>query len=110
MAARPFFAVHPRNHRQIVGIGDLVRGYQPRTHDISGVKILALGRSQLSRHLLHLCVARTDVVEDTIAENMRARVLAPNVLPALPEKCAEFELVVQLLAVAWPEHVLAGSD
>src|SRR5262249_15325274 len=69
----------------------------------------ALAGPELAHHLERLLVARGEVVEDGVAEEVLARPLPRNILAGLPDVAAEFQLEVHALAVRRPGHVRAGA-
>src|ERR1700741_229622 len=85
VAAAPFLAVHAHRHRQAIRIADLVGGDQAWAHRVAVVEVLAFPRSELPRHLLGLLVARREVVEDGVAEDVLARALLRDVLAGLAD-------------------------
>src|SRR5258708_1356899 len=92
-------AVHAHDHLEPVWIADLVGGYQARAHRVGVVEVLALARAELPGHFLRLLVARREVVEDGVAEDVLARLFLRNVLAGSADMAAEFQLVVERLAV-----------
>src|SRR6185503_11414512 len=68
-------------------------------------EVLALARAELAGHLLGLLVARGEVVEDGVAEDVAARVLFADVLAGPADVAAELELEVHALGIRGPEHV-----
>src|SRR6185503_10846032 len=109
IAAAPLLAVHAHDHLQAIGIAELVGGDEARPHGIGVVEILALARSELPRHLLGLLVARGEVVEDGVAEDVLARTLPRDVLAGPADIAAELELEIEALAVRWPGYVGARA-
>ena len=87
------------------GIADLVGGDQARPHGVGVVEVLALARAELAGHLLGLLVARGEVVEDGVAEDVLARLLLRDVLAGLADVAAELELEIQALGVGRPRHL-----
>src|SRR4051794_24117534 len=102
IAAAPLLAVHARDHVEPVRIADLIGRDQARAHGVAIVKILALARPKLAGHLLRLLVARREVVEDGVAEDVLARALFRDVLAAPSDVAAELQLEVQALGIARP--------
>src|SRR5919204_1105208 len=109
VAAAPLFAVDARDHLEPVRVADFVRGNEAGAHGVAIIKVLALPRPQLPRHLLGLLVTRREVVEDGIAEDVLACAAARDVFTALGDVAAELELVVEALGVARPGHVGIGA-
>jgi hypothetical protein len=89
ISSRPFLPVHASNHVETVGVWNFICGHQPGPKDISGIKVFALGRSELTLHLTHLGIASTEVIEDTIAKDMLVGVFATNILASSTKKDAE---------------------
>src|SRR5437016_6204884 len=97
IAAAPLLAVHARDHLEPVGIADLVGADEARAHGVAVIEVLALARAELARHLLRLLVARREVVEDGVAENVAPRLVPADVLAARADVAAELELEVEAL-------------
>src|SRR5947209_2466503 len=109
VAAAPLLAVDARDHLEAVRVAELVGGDKARPHGVAVVEVLALAGSELAGHLLRLLIARREVVEDRVAEDVLARALLRDVLAARADVAAELELEVEALAVAWPRHVGVGA-
>ncbi len=109
IAAPPLLAVHPGDHLEAIGILELVGGDEARAHGVRVVEVLALAGPELAGHLLRLLVARREVVEDGVAEDVLARARLRDVLAGPPDVAAELELEVELLAVRRPGHLGAGA-
>src|SRR5688500_1144592 len=108
VAAAPFLAVHAHRHLEAVRVADLVGGHQARPHRVGVVEVLALARPELPGHFLRLLVARGEVVEDGVAEDVLARPLLRDVLARSSDVAAELELEVQALGVRRPWHLGIG--
>src|SRR5437588_594281 len=102
VAAPPLLAVHAHAHLEPVRVADLVGGDEAWPHRIAVIEILALARAELPRHLRRLLVARREVVEDRIAEDVLARLFLRNVLAGSADVAAELELEVEPLGVRRP--------
>jgi hypothetical protein len=109
-AATALLAVDPYAHGQRLGIGNLVRGDQPRTHDIPGVEILALRGPQHGWHFPILLIARADIVENAVAENMGRSTVSSDILTRAIQEHAELEFIVQPLAISRPHDVHARAN
>ena len=108
-ALRAHLAVHPHFHLQFVGIADLVRCHDPGTHDVAAVKTLAFGGTEAAFHLDALRVARREIVEDRIAEDVILGLRGGNVGALVPGDDAELEFVIHHLAVARPLYRGVGA-
>src|SRR5665213_2564330 len=91
----PFLAIDPHHHREIVRITKLIRRDEARPHDIAGIEGLSLARPELTGHFPDLLVARRDVVEDRIAEDVLARLVARDVLAGLANVAAELQFEIE---------------
>src|SRR3954463_12448881 len=109
IAAAPLLAVDARDHLEPIGIADLVGGHQARAHGVAVVEVLTFARTELPRHLLRLLVARREVVEDGVAEDVLARALFRDVLAAPADVAAKLQLEVQALGIARPRDVGVGA-
>ncbi|MNM81403.1 hypothetical protein D3C81_934060 [compost metagenome] len=69
-----------------------------------------MGRPEHARHLHCLSVARTHVVEDGVAEDVRTSRISRDVLAPLADVASEFELEVQGLAEARPLEFVVDAD
>src|SRR5271166_7212114 len=72
-------AVEPNLDVQGLGISEFVRRDDPGPERVRAVKALALGGAKASLHFDPLAIARGKVVEDRVAEYMRARLFGRNV-------------------------------
>src|SRR5262245_32639454 len=86
------------------GISSAVTRNGPMAFALS--KSFALAGSELAGHLLRLLVARREVVEDRVAEDVVAPALARDVLAGAPDVEAELELEVERVAIHRPRHVV----
>src|SRR5262245_9602352 len=106
VAAPPFLTVHPHLHLEGVRIRNLVGGHHARPHRVRVVEVLALAGAELAGHLSRLLVARREVVEDRIAEDMVARSLTCDVPAGATDVAAELEFEVERLAVVGPWYLV----
>ncbi len=109
-SAATLLAVDADGHGQGAGVRHLVGGDQPGTHDVAGVEVLALGWPQHGGHFAVLLVAGADVVEDAVAEDVGLGVLRGDVLSRAPQEHAEFQLIVEPVAVARTHDVHPGAN
>ena len=76
---------------------------------VAAVEALALGRAEPAFHLDALRVARGEIVEDGVAEDVVLRVGGRDVGALVLGDDAEFEFVIHHLAVARPFHGRVGA-
>src|SRR5207237_6223693 len=79
-------AVDARAQAQLLRIADLVGGYDPRTGGTRGLEALAAAELVPGEALVvpsHLAVARGDVVDDGVAEDVLEGALDRDVAPGL---------------------------
>ena len=98
-------AVDAHHHLEAVRIADLVGGHQARSHRVGVVEVLALARAELPGHFSGLLVARREIVEDGVAEDVLVRPVPRDVLARHADIAAELQLVVERLAVRGPGHL-----
>src|SRR5260221_2405438 len=110
IAVRPGLAVHARLHAQILRIADLVSGGDPGAEGVAGIEILALCRPERALHLDELLVARREVVEHGVAEDVAERVALFHVLAGAADDCADLELVVDDAGVGGPMNLGIVAD
>src|SRR5262249_8522072 len=89
-------------------VGDLVGGNDPGTHRAAAIEALALEELLVPR--LHL--ARRDIVDDSIAEDMARRVLFRDGLATAARDIGQLDLVIQVRCYARVERdlVLGAAD
>src|SRR5271166_6886985 len=93
-----------------LGIADLVRSHDPGAEHVRAVEALALGRTEPALHLDRLAIARGKIVEDGVAEDVRAGLALRNVRARGAGDDRDLELVVHHLAVARPMDGRSRSD
>src|SRR5271165_4067018 len=97
-------AVDPNLDVQRLGISEFIRRDDPWADRIGAVEALALGGAEAALHFDPLAIAGGKVVEDRIAENVRAGLVCPYVRTGAAGHDADLELIVHHLAVARPLH------
>ncbi len=95
---------------EVVGVGELVGGDQAGPHDVAAVEVLALPRPELARHVPRLLVARREVVEDRVAEDVGGSLGLGDVAPSLADVGAELEFEVHQVRIVRPRDVLVEAD
>src|SRR5579862_4183677 len=103
-AAAAQLAIDAHRHRQTVGIGKLIASHNPRSHGIAGIEVLALRWAEAKLLIAHLLIARAEVIEYRISENMLACLLACDIHTLPPDDGGKFELVIHQLGKAWPPY------
>src|SRR5690554_5902494 len=110
ISAPPFFAIYPSYHFKVVRIFEFISGYQTRSHNVCGVKILAFGRSQHTAHFFRLHIPGRNVVEDRVPEDVFTGCVPRNVFPGLADIAAELQLKIQSFTKAGPLKMIVGAD
>src|SRR5579885_1211677 len=106
-AARPLFAVHARDHTQVMDIHFIGSG-NPGAK--SGGKVFPFSRTQSAGALFALDIARAKVVVDRYAEKMRAGNIGREIIAVAPNHEAQLQFVVHILRVIGPRHLLFVAD
>src|ERR1700678_3352331 len=96
MRALPRLSVDAQLHGEIVRIGNLVGGDDPRAKRAEGVDTLAEAE-HAGLHLAALNVAGSDVVEDYIAANAFRSLFRRKMLATFFQNYGEFQFVIQFL-------------
>jgi hypothetical protein len=110
VAALPDLAVDPQLHRQRLGVGHLVLGYDPGTDRAEGVDGLGEGE-HTGLHLPALDVTGGDVVEDRVPGDVVLGFVGAEELADLADDDGQLELVVELLGQALGvDDGVVGSD
>src|SRR5262245_3934396 len=106
VARLPHLPVHAHHDVEALRVGQFVGRHQHGAHGAEGVEGFAL--EPLGVPLLQ--VARGDVVDDGVAEDVLEGVGAADVVSARPDDRGQFHLVVELARHRVVHHVVAGAD
>src|SRR5687767_6108127 len=81
-----------------------------RAERVAGVEVFSLGRPELPLHLDVLCIARGEVVEHRVAEDVLERLRGGDIAAAAPDDHADLELVVDDAGVRGPVNLGIVTD
>src|SRR3954466_3796157 len=107
VAALALLAVHVEPHVELLDVGDLVLGDEPRSERAEGLAALALGPLAAA---LGLEVAFRDVVANAITRDDIERVLLGQVAPARTDHDCDLTLVIEFGRALRDHRVVVRSD